>query len=177
VRWRRSLLRNLSSLCRVWRRKSWRVRLLVRTLTTSLLTRVWGSSGLRGRDMSMRRSLLHVAWRHRIDWWALRRVALRRIGVLRWRVGIAMLLGRERLTISSVKLLWLCTLLSPDGMRRDECLRLGRDGCEDALLRETLAVGTATILRLIKTRASNLECVRRSIAEFSRQKHTFLRRQ
>lgn len=127
--------------------------------------------------MSVRRSLLHVAWGHCIDRWALRRVALRGVGVLRWRVGIAMLLGRKRLTIGSVKLLWLCTLLSPDGMRRDECLRLGRDGCEDALLRETLAIGTTTILGLIKPRASNLECVRRSIAEFSRQKHTFLRRQ
>jgi hypothetical protein len=131
VRWRRSLLllllllSNLSSLRRVWGRQSWRVWLLVGTFATSFLTRVWCSGGLRRRNMTMRRSLLlHVAWGHSIDWWALRRVALWRVGVLRWRVGVAVLLRRKRLTIGSVKLLWLGTLLSPDSMRRDECLRL-----------------------------------------------------
>lgn len=99
---RRSLLSNLSSLCRVWRRKSWRVRLFVRALATSFLTRVWCSSGLRGRDVTRRRSLRHVARRHCIDWWTLRRVTLRRVGVLLRRIGIAMLLRRKRLAIGSV---------------------------------------------------------------------------
>jgi hypothetical protein len=130
VRWRRSLLllllllSDLSSLCRVRGRKSWRVRLFVRTFATSFLTRVRCSSRLRRCDMTMRRSLLHVAWGHGVDWWTLRRVALWRVGVLRWRIRIAVLLRWKRLTIGSVKLLWLCALLSPDGMRRDECLRL-----------------------------------------------------
>jgi hypothetical protein len=72
-----------------------------------------------------------------------------------------MLLRRKWLTVSSVQLLWWCTLLSPDGMRRNKSLRLGRDGREDTLLRETLTVGAATILGLIEARASDLEEVRR----------------
>jgi len=46
-------------------------------------------------------------------------------------------------------------------MRRNKSLRLSRDGREDTLLRETLTVGAATILGLIKARASDLEEVRR----------------
>lgn len=41
-------------------------------------------------------------------------------------------------------------------MSRDEGLRLGRDGCEHALLVETDAVAAAAILRTFKTRATNL---------------------
>jgi hypothetical protein len=107
VRWRRTLLRKLSDLSRVWWRKSRRVRLLVRALATNFLTRVWCSSGLRRCDMTRGRSLLQVAGGHCINWWALRRVTLRRVGVLRWRVRIAMLLRRKRLAIGSVQLLWL----------------------------------------------------------------------
>lgn len=41
-------------------------------------------------------------------------------------------------------------------MCRHECLRLGRNGREDAFLLEALAVQTATLWILIETRATNL---------------------
>jgi hypothetical protein len=47
-------------------------------------------------------------------------------------------------------------LAAPDCVGWHEGLRLGRDGREDALLREALAVGAATVLRLVKSGASYL---------------------
>lgn len=47
-------------------------------------------------------------------------------------------------------------LAAPDCVSRHEGLGLGRDRCEHALLRETLAVCAATIFRLIESRAANL---------------------
>jgi hypothetical protein len=124
MRWRRSLLRKLSGLSRVWRWESWSVRLFVRALATSFLSRVRCSSGLRRCYMSRGRPLRDMTWRHRVDRWTLGVTLGRRVGVLRRRIGVAsrVLLRRKRLTISSVELLWRCTLLSPDSMRRDEGL-------------------------------------------------------
>lgn len=53
-------------------------------------------------------------------------------------------------------------LATPDGVCRHKGLCLSRDGCEDAFLREALAVGAASVFRLIKARAANLatrQCV------------------
>lgn len=47
-------------------------------------------------------------------------------------------------------------LATPDRVCRHKGLCLSRDGCEDAFLREALAVGAASVFRLIKARAANL---------------------
>ena len=46
------------------------------------------------------------------------------------------------------------------GMRRNERLRLGRDGSEDALLLEALAIGATTVLGCFEARAANLGLAR-----------------
>ena len=51
---------------------------------------------------------------------------------------------------------WRRLLSAPDCVSRDEGLCLGRDRCEDTFLREALAVGAATVLRLVEARATNL---------------------
>jgi hypothetical protein len=75
-------------------------------------------------------------------------------------------------------------LAAPDCVGWHEGLRLGRDGREDALLREALAVGAATVLRLVEsgasylaTRQCKLKCdATRSVASDVnvRTEHTFL---
>lgn len=47
-------------------------------------------------------------------------------------------------------------LAAPDCVSRHEGLGLSRHGCEDALLREALAVCAAAVFRLIESRAANL---------------------
>ena len=66
------------------------------------------------------------------------------------------MLLRERLSIGAIQLLRWRPLVPPDGMRRYKCLCLRRDGRENAFLRKSLAVGAASIFRLIETRATNL---------------------
>ena len=47
-------------------------------------------------------------------------------------------------------------LTAPDCVSGHKGLRLGRDGCEHAFLREALAVGAATVFGLIESRAADL---------------------
>lgn len=47
-------------------------------------------------------------------------------------------------------------LAAPDCVSGHKGLRLGRDGCEHAFLREALAVGAATVFGLIESRAADL---------------------
>lgn len=69
--------------------------------------------------------LLRVALRR---WWILPR------GLLWWWVGIAIAVLWKRLPVRAIQLLRRRTLATPDGVRRDERLRLATDRSEDTLL-------------------------------------------
>lgn len=71
-------------------------------------------------------------------------------------VVLRMLWGRQRLPISSVEWRGLPGA-SVDSMRRNEGLCLRRHRSEDAFLRETRAVGAATVLGGLEPRAPNLD--------------------
>jgi hypothetical protein len=133
----------------VGRRQGGCVRLIIGTLLAGLL--------------ALRR-LLHVCLLrvHR----RLLLVALRRRRVLArllrrvWSGGLLTTRG-QWLAIGAVELRVRGRVLStPHGMRRDERVSLGADRREHALLREALAVGAASIVRLVEAGAANLRRVR-----------------
>lgn len=120
-----------------------RVRLIGRTLTASFT----GSLLLRHLATGRRRLAIH---RRRLlvplRWWRILTWLLRALLIL-----LTAAVRRQWLAVSTVELRVRRRLLTaPDGVRRHEGLRLGADGCEDALLREALAVGTAPIFGLIE---------------------------
>ena len=133
-----SLLRHLSLLARIRWRQSWRVRLVIGTLGSSL-------------------PLLWVHW--------LLLVALRRrrilarlllLTLLRWVLLVAVV-GWQWLTVCSIQLsVGRRILATPHSMCRDECLGLGADWSEHAFLRKAHTVCASTIFRLFESRAANL---------------------
>ena len=138
---------------RLRRRQSGRVRFVAWTFTARI-----------GAGRALHRSglliwLLLVAWRWRR---VLSRLLLLLLLLLRRRlplVGVLLaIVRREWLTVCAVELCIGWRLLTtPDSMRRNESLRLGRDGGEDTLLREALAISASTIFGLIEARATDLQ--------------------
>jgi hypothetical protein len=74
---------------------------------------------------------------------------------------IAATVRRKRLAIGAIELCICWWLLStPNSVGRHESLSLRAHWGEDTFLRESLTVGAATILRLIKARTTNLYLAR-----------------
>lgn len=63
--------------------------------------------------------------------------------------------GGKRLPVRTIHGRWL-SHTTPNSMRRDKSLRLGRDGREDAVLVEPHAIRAAPVICGLETRASNL---------------------
>lgn len=135
----------LTLLSRVRRRHRWRVRLVVGALAARWWTLKW--LHVRLAWLLVHRSLLVALWRRRI----LATLLLRRVLVL------AAAVLWKRLAVSAVELsVWWRVLATPDRVRWHEGLCLSTHWREDALLGEALAVGAASILRLVESRAADL---------------------
>jgi hypothetical protein len=70
-------------------------------------------------------------------------------------VGVAVACRRKRLPIGAIHGRRLADA-APDGMRRNECLGLGGNGGEDAVLVEPHAVGAAAVFSRLEARAPDL---------------------
>lgn len=137
-----AITRQLRLRTRLGRRQCGCVRLVVGALLT----------GTAWRPHLLRRLRIHTGLLV-----ALRRRRVLALRLLLRRVGLATT-RRQRLAVRAVQLsVWWWVVAAPDGVRRHEGLGLSRHGCEDTLLREANAVGTASVFSLIEARAPDLE--------------------
>lgn len=103
---------------------------------------------------------IHAGWLMVALWWwrVLTRLllALLLLGLLLLEL-IAATVRRQRLTVGAIELsvCWWW-LPAPDGVRGHESLGLRAHWSEDTFLRKSLAIGAATVFRLIEARASDL---------------------
>lgn len=140
-------------------RQGGRVRFIVGSLATVFgagRTLQTGHTGLLRWRLAVHGLLSVAGGRRRVLAGLTVRVLLRRV-LLRWSLLVAVAMLRQRLTVRAVELSVGRRVLSAvDRVGGDESLGLRADGREDALLRETLAVGAAAVFGLIEARAANL---------------------
>lgn len=119
--------------------------LLANLGTRRLLVRCWWRSHSLGRSTLVLRLLILSIWRRIV--WLLRR------GIFADNLTLG-----EWLTVCAIQLLRNSALVSPHCMCGNKGLSLGTNRCEHTLLRKALAVGAATVLGLVESRASDLNC-------------------